>query len=48
MKLNLMWQDIYNNEYKLGQLSREGEKYRFEIDEDGLKEAIGARVFWNR
>lgn len=40
MKLKLLWKDIENNKYLLGFLSFKDSKYHFEINEEGLKDAI--------
>ena len=40
MKLKLFWKDISEKKYMLGILSFEEHQYSFEINEEGLKEAI--------
>jgi len=39
MVLKLYWRDINNNTYMLGKLYKSNQKYCFDINEDGLKNA---------
>ena len=45
MTLNLYWKDNEQNEYKIGKLYKEEEKYHFEINEEELKKATHKGCF---
>ena len=45
MILDLYWKDIKQNEYMLGKLYKENEKYHFEINEEELKKATHKGCF---
>ena len=45
MTLNLYWKDYGQNEYMLGKLYKNNEKYYFEINEEQLKKATHRGCF---
>lgn len=45
MRLELYWKDINGISYSLGNLYKEGNKYCFDINEDGLKQATHKGCF---